>query len=107
MTRNAIVGAVSRIMMVSPLQNEMLRRNRSRIFITTAGESVIDSVLFQGYRPIEEFIPAAIRAIEMAGLHDPTGDIVLQPAFEHNATAGFMQQHLVSRGWLENDNNEV
>jgi hypothetical protein len=106
MTGNGL-GTVSRIAMISPLQNEMLRRNRSRIFITVAGESPIDSVLFSGQRPIEEFIPAAARAIYMAGLKDIAGETVLTAAFEHTPAAGFMQQHLVSRGWLEDKDNNV
>lgn len=107
MTRNFSGGTVSRILMVSPEQNEMVRRNRSRIYITNARESVIDSVLFQGYRPIDDFVPSALRAITMAGLTDISGDLTLTAAFEHGASAGFMQQHLVSRGWLQDGDKNV
>lgn len=109
MTRNVqdLGGSVSRITMISPLQNEMLRRNRSKIFITVAGESMIDSVLFQGYRPMEGFIPAAARAIALAGLKDISGDLQLQPAYDHNPSAGFGLQHLVSKGWLEDKDSNV
>lgn len=98
---------VARVLMVSPHQNEMLRRNRSKIFIAPAGETAIDTILAQGVRPIGDYIEAATRAIISAGLHDPTGEIDLRPAFNHNATAGFNQQHLVSTGWLQNSDREV
>ncbi len=106
--RNPNFGAhsVARILMISPLQNELLRRNKSRIFIAPTGEGVIDSVLFGGYRPIENFIDIATAAIAMAGLHDAAGDILLKPAFEHGANSIF-QQHLLSTGWLQNDQSEV
>jgi hypothetical protein len=98
---------VSRVLLVSPPQNEMIRRNFSRIFIAPVGEGAIDSILFQGYRPIEGFAEVAARAIQMAALHDATGSLALKPQVNPAFTGGFLQQHLVSTGWLENKDNTV
>jgi hypothetical protein len=98
---------VGRVLLVSPPQNEMLRRNYSRVFIAPIGEGTIDSILFQGYRPIEGFTDVCARAIKMAGLKDASGNFTLRPQINPAVTGGFLQQHLISTGWLEDQNNTV
>lgn len=99
--------SVGRILLCSPPQNEMIRRNYSRIFIAPVGEGTIDSILFQGYRPIEGFADVAARAIQMASLHDASGSLELKPQVNPSVTGGFLQQFLASKGWLEDDQATV
>jgi hypothetical protein len=98
---------VGRVLLVSPPQNEMLRRNYSRVFIAPIGEGTIDSIIFQGHRPIEGFTDVCARAIKMAGLKDASGNFGLRPQINPAVTGGFLQQHLISTGWLEDQNNTV
>lgn len=98
--------SIGRILLVSPEQNEMVRRNYSRIFIAPTGEGVIDSILFQSFRPVESFMGVAARAIQMAGLHSSDGELSLKALSNPHVTGGFLQEHLITTsGWLENEDN--
>lgn len=98
--------SVSRILRVSPEQNEMSRRNYSRIFIVPTGEGFIDSVLFQKHRPLEGYMDVAERAIALAGLKDISGVNGLR-AIHSSVGAGFLQGHIATVGWLEADDTTI
>lgn len=91
---------VSRILRISPEQNEMTRRNYSRIFIMPVGEGFIDSVLFQGYRPVEGYMDVAKRAVALSGLADISGVNEMRPVHMPRGD-GFLQSHIATIGWLE------
>ena len=102
---NQVRHNVSRILLISPEQNELVRRNKSRIFVWPAGESIIDSIMFQPQRPISTFIDDAIRAMDMAGLHDMgyvDGDRLT--IGDGNTLQVGAPKHLTSHGWLTIDN---
>jgi hypothetical protein len=99
----SISHTITRVLLISPEQNELLRRNRSRIFIYPHGESLIDALIFQSCRRLEDFIPDVQRAIEMAQLEDASNASQLMVIDSPNITGGMMQKHIVSNGWLKID----
>jgi hypothetical protein len=97
---------ISRILLVSPEDNETIRRNRSRVFVWPKGEAAIDAMIFQSQRPIDSYRELAIRAIMMSGLKIQNQDHVELDIVEVPTTTG-MQQHFSTRGWCRNDEGEV
>ncbi len=99
---------VNRILLLSPEPSELSRRSGSRIFIAIAGESVIDSILFQTQRPMENYIEAAGRAISLSELTPWKAEsITLKPAFNPNVAPGLFQEHLIANDWVQDEQNEA
>lgn len=96
---------VSRVLALSPEQNELMRRNFSRIFILPMGEGALDSILFQGSRSIENFIGPAARAVSEAGLKTSI-DLQLRGAFDAKLPAGY-QSFIKTNGWVQDEKGEV
>lgn len=95
---------IARVLLVSPEQSELFRRNRSRVFITFEGESLIDAVIHQMTTPIENFAETAARAIAAAGLNEDYGD--MKPMYGPAAGSSSLV-HLVTETWLKNEANDV
>lgn len=99
---------VNRIMCLSPEQIEMSRRSGSRIFISIEGESILDTLLFQSQRPMENYIDAVARAIQLSELKAlQSAEIALKPAYDPTIAQGLFQQHLVANCWLADETTEV
>lgn len=97
---------ISRILLVSPEENETIRRNRSRIFVWPKGETAIDAMIFQSHRPIDQFSELAGRAILMAGL-TIHGQQSLELDIVDTMTTTGMHQHFTTRGWCVNDEGKI
>lgn len=95
---------INRVLRVSPEQNELYRRNKSRIFIGVEGESLIDTILQQPQRPIEEYIDVAHRAIAQAGLDNSYGEL---RGMYGSQIGIFGATHLVTQNWLKDEDNNV
>jgi hypothetical protein len=99
---------VNRIVQLSPEQIELSRRSGSRIFIATMGEGMVDTILLQGQRPMENYMDAAARAISLARLQPFRAEsISLKPGFNPTVAAGMFQQFLSSNCWLQDENGEA
>jgi hypothetical protein len=98
---------VTRVLAVSPEQSELIRRNYSRIFVAPAGESMIDAVLFQGQRPVENFMEEIARAIAHVGMKVEGGDIQIRHSFDSKVMMGFFSQLAVTNEWLEDEKGNV
>jgi hypothetical protein len=106
--RDGSTFTVNRILALSPMYLETSRRNFSRIYIVPTRESLIDSILFQGHRSMEEFIPAVARAISEAGLSVNSGvPLQLKSVFDSNFGAGVFQSHIQASGWLIDNNADA
>lgn len=97
---------VTRILALSPDGSELVRRNNSRIFVSSGREVIIDAMLLQGSRSIESYIPAVGRAIAESGLQ-VKGDLQLKANFDSKFGSGVFQQHLITNGWLQDNDGEV
>jgi hypothetical protein len=67
---------------------------------------MIDVLLFQGSRPIAQFVPAVGRAIAEAGL-TIEGDLQLREVHDPKFGDGVFQSFFVTNGWLTDNNAEA
>lgn len=95
---------IRRVLLASPEQAELYRRGGSKIFIAVERESAIDTILNQSFRPMEEYIAAAQRAISYAGLNEDYGDISESFSNELGLFGGVC---LETSSWLKNENDDV
>jgi hypothetical protein len=96
---------IARVLRVSPEQAELFRRNKSRIFIGVEGESLMDTILQQPSRPVEEYADVAHRAIELAGLDDEYGD--LRAVYGTGIGASGSCHLVTTAGWLKDEDGNV
>jgi hypothetical protein len=104
--QDAMIHRVSRILAVSPEANETIRRNYSRIYVVPADEGVIDTMLFQGSRSLESYLPDISRAIAEFGLKTKI-DLQLSATFDSRFGSGIFQQHIITNTWLQDDQGEA
>lgn len=98
---------VSRILSVSPEQDELIRRNHSRIFIVPARDNIINSILYSRARSNDDYTRAIGRAITEAGLKTSVGDLQLRTVFDSKFGSGVFMQHFAANGWLVDDKREA
>lgn len=96
---------ITRILLVAPQKNELLKRNKSRVTLWPRNEALIDAYIFQSCRSLEHYKGVVDRAIKMTGLNMASPNdamtIVNTPS-----TNNVMDSYSPS-GWLVDDENNV